>query len=92
MLSFELSEFMIQLKEGTINNLGGPRKSATVKLFGVERAAARAFGDERVRVSFEDDDGNVVETALFPPEIESLVGDLDDLRDDGSVTGFGDSP
>lgn len=89
MLSLELSDFLVQLKDGTINNVGGPTKSATVKLYDVTEAHARAFGDNRVKLAFKDADDNEIEVALFPEEIERIEGDLADVRDSGAIEGFG---
>lgn len=88
MLSLELEDFMVQLKDGTINNIGGPTKRAAVKLFDVERAEARPFGDNRVKIVCEDAEGNDVQIALFPEEVDSLEADLATIRDSGSVDGL----
>lgn len=88
MLSLEIEEFMIQLKEGTINNVGGPRKAGTVKLFDVAEAEARAFGDNRVKLAFADEDDNTVEVALSPAAVKTLLEDIAQLRADGDVTGL----
>ena len=88
MLSLELSEFKIQLKEGSIKNVGGPTKSATVKLFDISIARARAFGDNRVKLCFADDEGNEVEVSIFPECLDSLETDIEQLRADGVVTGL----
>lgn len=88
MLSLELSDFLVQLKEGTINNVGAPTKSATVKLFGVATTEARAFGDNRVKLAFSDGEGNEIEIALFPGQIEGLEEDLASVRASGDVEGL----
>lgn len=89
MLTVELREFLVQLKEGAIHNVGAPNKRASVKLYDVADVEARAFGDERVKCVFEDDEGNTVEVALFPGEIEALTTDLAEIRAAGAVDGFG---
>lgn len=88
MLSLELTDFLIQLKEGTINNVGGPTKAATVKLFDVAGVEARAFGDNRVKLAFTDGEGNEVEIALFPEDIERLENDVARVRASGDVEGL----
>lgn len=88
MLTVELSEFMVQLTEGAIQNIGPSTKSATVKLYDVERAEARAFGDERVKLVFEDEEDNLIEVALFPDEVEGLLAEIDGVRASGDVEGF----
>ncbi len=88
MITIELSSFLMQLKDGAIANVGASNKSATVKLYDVESANARAFGDERVKFVFEDDEGNEVEVAVFPEEIEAIEDALADVRAAGTVEGY----
>lgn len=90
MLSLELSDFLVQLKEGSIRNVGAPTKSATIKLFDVSSAGARPFGDNRIKCVFADDEGNEIEIALFPAELEELVGDLEEIKAAGTIAEFGD--
>ena len=85
MLTLELSEFMIELTEGSIKNVGPTNKTATVKLFDVNRVEAREFGDKRVKLVFEDDSGNEVQVALFPGEVREIVDDVAALEDDSPV-------
>ncbi|MDG5818697.1 hypothetical protein [Natronococcus sp. A-GB7] len=85
MLSLSLEEFMIELNEGSIKNVGPTNKSATVKLFDVEAAEAREFGDKRVKLVFEDEDGNEVQVSLFPEDVRKIVKDVEALEDDSPV-------
>jgi hypothetical protein len=85
MLSLSLEEFMIELNEGSIKNVGPTNKSATVKLFDVEEAGAREFGDKRVKLVFEDEDGNEVQVSLFPEDVRKIVKDVEALEDDSPV-------
>ena len=85
MLHLQLSDFMIELDEGSIKNVGAPNKSGVAKLFHVEEAEARAFGDDRLKLAFEDADGNEVEVALFPEDLETVLADVEDLRADSPV-------
>ncbi|AGB38463.1 hypothetical protein [Natronococcus occultus] len=85
MLSLSLEEFMVELNEGSIKNVGPKNKSATVKLFDVEDAKAREFGDKRVKLVFEDDDGNEVQVSLFPEDVRKIVEDVEALEDDSPV-------
>lgn len=85
MLSLDLDAFVFSLKEGSISNVGPTNKSATAKLFDVERAEAREFGDKRVKLVFEDGDGNEVQVALFPEDVRKVVGDVEALEDDSPV-------
>lgn len=85
MLALELEEFMLELKEGSIANVGPTNKSGTAKLFDVESAEAREFGDKRVKVVCEDGEGNEVQVALFPEQIRAVVDDVEAMEDDSPV-------
>ncbi len=85
MLALEIEEFMIELKEGAIANVGPTNKAARAKLFDVETAKAREFGDKRVKLVFEDDEGNEVQVALFPGDVRKIVRDVEALEDDSPV-------
>ncbi|AGB16588.1 hypothetical protein Halru_1994 [Halovivax ruber XH-70] len=85
MLTLDLDPFMVELKEGSIRNVGPTNKETTVKLFDVEDATAREFGDKRVKLAFTDGEGNEVEVALFPAEIESLQAAFDELVEESPV-------
>ncbi len=80
MLALTLEEFMVELNEGSLKNVGPSNKSATVKLFDVESAQARAFGDKRAKLVFEDDEGNEVQVSLFPDQLEALLADIESLE------------
>ena len=85
MLNLNVEEFTVEFKDGSIRNVGSPTKSATAKLFDVETAEARAFGDNQVKLTAEDEDGNEVQVALFPEQAAAIVKDIESLRNDSSV-------
>jgi hypothetical protein len=85
MLALTLEEFMVELNEGAIKNVGPNDKAATAKLFDVESAEAREFGDKRIKLVFEDDDDNEIQVSLFPEDVRSLVDDVEALEDDSPV-------
>lgn len=85
MLSLEIEEFLLEVKEGSFKNVGPTNKAATAKLYDVVEAEAREFGDERVKLAFADGEGNVVEVALFPDEAEAIVEDVETVREEGRV-------
>ncbi len=84
-LTLQLDDFMVELKDGAIKNVGPSNKSASAKLFDVTDAEAREFGDKRVKLVFEDEDGNEVQVALFPEDVRSIVDDVEALEDDSPV-------
>ncbi|WP_049922171.1 hypothetical protein [Halopiger djelfimassiliensis] len=85
MLALTLEEFMVELNEGSIKNVGPNNKSATVKLFDVESAEAREFGDKRVKLVFEDEDGNEMQVSLFPEDVERIASDIESLKAESAV-------
>lgn len=85
MLNLNLEDFMIELKDGSVKNVGPPTKSATAKLFDVERVEAREFGDSQLKVVAEDAAGNEVQIALFPEQMEAVVDDVEAMREEGPV-------
>ncbi len=85
MLTLELSDFLIELEDGAIKNVGASNKTGTAKLFDVESASARAFGDKRVKLVFEDEEGSEVQVALFPEDVRGLLDDVEQIRNDSEV-------
>lgn len=85
MLTLQLEEFMLELKDGAIKNVGPSNKTATAKLFDVEQAAAREFGDKRVKLVFEDAEGSEIQIALFPEDVLSVVEDVERLQAESRV-------
>ncbi|MFB6166520.1 MAG: hypothetical protein ABEJ31_15280 [Haloarculaceae archaeon] len=85
MLSLELAEFMMELKDGSIKNVGPTNKSATAKVFAVESVDVREFGDKRLKLAFADDEGNEVEVALFPEAAQEVRRGIELLEDEGTV-------
>jgi hypothetical protein len=85
MLTLDLDGLTLELEDGTVKHVGASNTAATVKLYHVESAEARAFGDSQVKFAFEDGEGNEVEVALDPDAVESLVGDVESLREGSPV-------
>lgn len=85
MLTLSLSDFLVEIKDGSIKNAGAPTKSAEAKLYDVEHAEAREFGDERVKLAFEDGEGNVVHVALDAPEARAVARGIESLEEESRV-------
>lgn len=85
MLTLRLDNFHIELKDGSIKNVAAPNKSATIKLYDIEDLAVDEFGDERVKLSVADEDGNTVELALFPEQARSVARSIDALADESQI-------
>lgn len=85
MLTLQLDDFMMELKDGAIKNVGPSNKTATAKLFDVEQAEAREFGDKRVKLVFEDEEGSEIQVALFPEDVRSIAEDIEQLEDESRV-------
>jgi len=85
MLALQLSDFMVELKDGALKNVGPSNKTGSAKLFETEDIEAREFGDKRVKVVASDADGNEVQVALFPEQVRDLADDLADLESESRV-------
>jgi hypothetical protein len=85
MLNLNVENFMVELAEGSLKNVGPTNKSATAKMFDVEYAEAREFGDKRIKLVFEDGEGNEVQVALFPEDARSILTDIRAMEDDSPV-------
>jgi hypothetical protein len=85
MLNLNLDSFMIELKDGSIKNVGPTNKSASAKLFDVESAEARAFGDSQVKIVATDASGNEVQIALSPDAAKAVVDDIESLREESGI-------
>ncbi|MFC6862891.1 hypothetical protein ACFQGE_05380 [Halomicroarcula sp. GCM10025817] len=85
MLSLDIDDFMLELKDGAFKNIGASNKRATVKLYDVEGVDVREFGDERVKIAFEDDQGSVVEVALFPEQVQAVADGLELLESESDL-------
>ena len=87
MLTVDLDDFMFELKDGAIKHVGPSNRSATVKLYDVTDVEARPFGDERVKLAFEAEDGNEAEVAVFPDEARELRDGLEAALEDLEAMG-----
>ncbi|MFC6973537.1 hypothetical protein ACFQL1_00845 [Halomicroarcula sp. GCM10025709] len=76
---------MLELKDGAFKNVGPSNKQATVKLYDVAGVDVREYGDKRVKLAFEDEQGSEVEVALFPEQVEALTAGLDSLREESDL-------
>ncbi|WP_435154729.1 hypothetical protein [Haladaptatus sp. DFWS20] len=85
MLNLRMDNFMVELKNGSLKNVGPTNKKGTAKLFDVESAEAREFGDKRVKLVFEDEEGNEVQVSLFPEHVRKIAGEIEKLEDDSPV-------
>lgn len=73
MLTIDLEEFAFELDEGAIKHVGASNTTASASLYDVASLEVRAFGDDRVKLAFADEDGNELEVALFPDQLDGLV-------------------
>ncbi len=85
MLTLRLDNFHIELKDGSIKNVAAPNKSATVKLYDIDQLDVDEFGDERIKLTVEDEDGNAVELALFPDQARSVAQSIDSLAEESPI-------
>jgi hypothetical protein len=85
MLTLDIDQFTLELADGTLKHVGASNKSATVKLYDIEETELREFGDERVKLTCEDDGGNEVALALGPEEARAVARELERLEDESRV-------
>ena len=85
MLTVDFDSLILELKEGVVKNVGPANTDATIKLYDVEEAEAREFGDERIKLAFADGEGNEVEVALFPEQASALRVALEELEGESRV-------
>ncbi|MFC7071906.1 hypothetical protein ACFQJ7_10700 [Halovenus rubra] len=85
MFTLDIDRFMFELKEGVLKHVGSSTKSATAKLYDVESVDVYEFGDERLKVTCEDDGGNEVEIALDAPEASKIARDIEALEDKSDI-------
>jgi len=85
MFTLDIDRFMLELKDGTLKHVGASNRTATAKLYDVVDAEARAFGDERVKLSCEDGSGNEIEVALDPLEARAIAREIETLEEESDI-------
>jgi len=73
MLTIDLGEFAFELDEGAIKHVGASTTTASASLYDVASLEVREFGDDRVKLVFADEEGNELEVALFPDQLDGLL-------------------
>lgn len=84
-LNLAFDNWNVELKDGAIKNVGPSNKETTAKLYDVETVEVREFGDKRLKLAFEDGEGNEVEVALFPDEATLIADELERLAEESPV-------
>lgn len=85
MLTLDIDQFMLELKDGAFKNVGPSNKQATVKLYDVEGVDVREYGDKRVKLAFEDEQGSEVEISLFPEQAIAVREGLEMLESESTA-------
>jgi hypothetical protein len=85
MLTLDIDDFMLELKDGAFKNVGPSNKQATVKMYDIEGVDVREYGDKRVKIAFEDEQGSEVEVALFPEQARAVADGLELLESESDV-------
>lgn len=80
MLALDIENFLVEIDDGSVKNVGPQTKAATAKLFHPETVEARAFGDSQVKFVAEDADGNEVQIAVSPEQAATLGEQLQELK------------
>lgn len=79
MLTIDLEEFAFELKDGAIKHVGASNVAGEATLYDVDDVDVRAFGADRVKVTFESEDDNAVEVALSQAAAGRLAEGLAEL-------------
>jgi hypothetical protein len=85
MLTLDIDDFMLELKDGAFKNVGPSNKQATVKMYDIEGVDVREYGDKRVKIAFEDEQGSEVEVALFPEQAKAVADGLELLESESDL-------
>ncbi len=85
MLTLDIDQFMLELKDGAFKNVGPSTKQATVKMYDVEGVDVREYGDKRVKLAFEDEQGSEIEVALFPEQARAVADGLEMLESESEI-------
>jgi hypothetical protein len=85
MLTIDLDDFMFELKDGAVKHVGPSNRSATAKLYDIEGLEVREFGDERVKLAFEDEDGSEIEVALGPDQATEIARGIELLEEESGI-------
>jgi len=85
MLTIDLDDFMFELKDGAVKHVGPSNRSATAKLYDIDGLDVREFGDERVKLAFEDEDGSEVEVALGPEQATEIARGIEMLEEESRI-------
>ena len=83
MLTLAIDDLMLELEDGAVKHVGPKTTGATVKLYHVADAEARAFGDQQCKLAFADDEGNEVEVALDLDAASELASALEAVGETG---------
>ena len=85
MLSIDIDQFMLELKDGAFKSVGPSNKEATIKMYDVEGVDVRKYGDKRVKIAFEDEQGSEIEVALFPEQAKAVAAGLELLEEESEM-------
>ena len=85
MLTLDIDQFMLELKDGAFKSVGPSNKEATIKMYDVEGVDVREYGDKRVKLTFEDEQGSEIEVALFPEQALAVREGLQMLESESEV-------
>jgi len=85
MFTLDIDSFMLELKDGAFKNVGASNKEATAKLYDVEAIDVTEYGNDRVKLSFEDEDGSEVEVAVSATQAGEVAQGIELLEEESGV-------
>lgn len=85
MITVSLSDLVLELQDGVVKHVGPSTKTAEIKLYDVDHLETRTFGDERIKLVFEDEAGSTVHVAVAPDQASALAQGIDRLADESDI-------
>jgi hypothetical protein len=82
MIVIDIEKFSVEIKNGSLKNVGGTEKYASVKIFDVEETEARRFGKDRIEICFEDGENNQIQAAISNDLAEVLAKKINTIFED----------
>ena len=82
MLLLDLDDLTFELNDGAIEHVGASDRTAEVKLFDADGVEAREYGDRRVKLVFEDEEGSEVTIALAPSQASEVARGIETLEEE----------
>lgn len=85
MIVIDIEKFSVEIKNGSLKNVGSAEKYASVKIFDVEETEAHRFGKDRIKIVFEDGENNRIQAAISNDLADMLAQKINTVFEDTSI-------